>query len=311
MVKQYTVVDTFSGCGGSSLGWKYAGFKELLAVEFDPDAITTFRMNFPEVNLYAGDIAKLSGEEALRITGLKPGKLDVFSGSPPCQGFSMSGKRELNDPRNSLFKEYIRLLDIFKPKVFTFENVGGMIKGHMKQVYLQVIKALRDTGYEAKGQVLNACYFGVPQSRERVIIVGVRKDLGIQPSHPKPQTNPISVAEAFKDLICVADAKPLTPTYIKYWHAAKPGETVGKFVTRKKLHPNRPSFCIPKHSQSIYHWSEPRLLHTGELKRLSSFPDGFKFTSWENAANRMGNCVPPLMMKAIASHIRDEILSKI
>lgn len=73
MVKKYTVVDTFSGAGGSSLGWKLANFKELLAVEFDPDAVTTFRMNFPEVNLYAGDIAKLSGEEALRITGLKPG----------------------------------------------------------------------------------------------------------------------------------------------------------------------------------------------------------------------------------------------
>ena len=127
MVKQFTVVDTFSGGGGSSLGWKLAGFKELLAVEFDPDAITTFRMNFPEVNLFAGDIAKLSGEEALRITGLKPGELDVFSGSPPCQGFSMSGKRELADPRNSLFKEYARLLNTFKPKVFTFENISTPI----------------------------------------------------------------------------------------------------------------------------------------------------------------------------------------
>ena len=311
MVKQFTVVDTFSGAGGSSLGWKLANFKELLAVEFDPDAIATFRMNFPEVNLFAGDIAKLSGEEALRITGLKPGELDVFSGSCPCQGFSSSGKRDLNDPRNSLFKEYARLLNTFKPKVFTFENVGGMIKGHMKQVYLQVVKLLRESGYEVKGQVMDACYFGVPQHRPRVIIIGVRKDLGIMPSHPKPFTKLISVSEALKDLVCEPDAKPLTPTYIKYWHETKPGTPLGKFASRKKLHPHRPSFCIPKHSQSIYHWAEPRLLHTGELKRLFSFPDDFKFTTWENAANRMGNSVAPLMMKAIAQHIRDEILSKV
>ena len=235
----------------------------------------------------------------------------MFSGSPPCQGFSSSGKRELNDPRNSLFKEYARLLNTFKPKVFVFENVGGMIKGHMKQVYLQVTKAFRECGYEVKGQLMDACYFGVPQHRPRVIIIGVRKDLGILPSHPKPFTKLISVSKALDGLMCEADAKPLNPTYIKYWHETKPGTPLGKFASRKKLHPHRPSFCIPKHSQSIYHWAEPRLLHTGELKRLFSFPDDFKFTSWENAANRMGNSVAPLMMRAIAEHIRDEILSKV
>ena len=196
MVKP-TVISTFAGCGGSSLGYQMAGFKELLAVEWEQNAVDTFRLNFPDVTVYHGDIAKLTGKRCMELAGIEKGELDVFDGSPPCQGFSTAGKRKFDDPRNSLFKEYARLLFELQPKAFVMENVTGMVKGCMKQAYLQIIKTLRECGYKAKGEVLNAMYYGVPQSRERVIIIGFRDDLGIEPSHPKPQTKPIGIKNVF------------------------------------------------------------------------------------------------------------------
>ena len=329
MVKNYTVVDCFSGCGGSSLGWKLANFKELLAVEFDPDAIATFRMNFPEVNLFAGDIAKLSGEEALRITGLKPGELDVFNGSPPCQSFSTAGKRKLNDPRGQLFLEYSRLLSTFKPKVFVFENVTGMVKGHMKQEYLKVINHLRECGYKATGQVMNAKFYHVPQSRERVIIIGVRDDLGIEPSHPKPQSVPITPREAFKGLtddsgkefpdwlkkaVLEIPAGNYSSSYAKKAFLKHKGKTSGA-ISFQILSWDRAAPTITKlwiGTSGIGHPNKQRFLNLSELKRLASFPDDFQFPGdFTKGLARIGNCVPPNMMKAIAEHIRDEILSKV
>jgi len=139
-----TVISTFAGGGGSSLGYSKAGFRELLAVEIDDNAVETFKLNFPHVPVFHGDIGKLSVEECMKLAGLSvPGEIDVFDGSPPCQGFSTAGKRQMADNRNQLFREYVRLLRGLKPKAFIMENVS---------------------------------YFYVPQSRERMIFIGVRKD---------------------------------------------------------------------------------------------------------------------------------------
>ena len=105
-----TVISLFAGYGGSSLGYSMAGYRELLAVEWDDHAVETFKLNFPDVPVWHGDIAKLSVEECLKITGLQLGELDVLDGSPPCQGFSTAGKRRMDDGRNTLFREYVRLL---------------------------------------------------------------------------------------------------------------------------------------------------------------------------------------------------------
>ena len=111
MVDKPTVISTFAGCGGSSLGYRLAGFRELLAVEWDDNAVATFKMNFPDVPVYHGDIARLTGAECMNLAGgIKPRELDVLDGSPPCQGFSTAGKRKFDDPRNSLFREFARLI---------------------------------------------------------------------------------------------------------------------------------------------------------------------------------------------------------
>jgi len=314
-----TVISTFAGCGGSSLGYHLAGFQELLAVEWDDNAAATFKLNFPDVPLYHGDIAKLSVEECLARSGLQVGQLDVFDGSPPCQGFSVAGNRKFSDPRNGLFKEYARLLTGLQPKVFVMENVTGMIKGAMKQAYLKIISELRGCGYQAQGQVMNAMYYNVPQSRERVIIIGVRNDLELQPSHPNPQTKPMTVKEAIANLPNHPRMRNSDRT-IGIWHKIKPGqkgsdtEGKNKGFSLKKLHPDMPCKTLTKGwtaGSGIMHWAEPRFLSTPELAVIGSFGKDFRFTGEPNDhVQRIGNSVPPNLMKAIALHIKQEILAK-
>lgn len=191
-----TVVSTFAGCGGSSLGYSMAGYSERLAVEWDQNAVDVFRLNFPGVPVYHGDITKLSVDDALSLAGLRPGELDVFDGSPPCQGFSISGNRQLDDPRNLLFKHYARLLRGFRPKVFVMENVAGMVRGVMRLLFVEILKELKEAGYRVSARVLNVMYFGVPQHRTRMIFIGVRDDLGIEPTHPIAQIRPVTVRQA-------------------------------------------------------------------------------------------------------------------
>ena len=182
-----TVISLFAGAGGSSLGYSMAGYRELLAVEWDANAVETFKLNFPGVSVYHGDIAKLSVEDVLEQTGLQPGELDVLDGSPPCQGFSTAGKRDMADDRNQLFREYVRLLRGLQPKVFVMENVSGMVKGKMKLIFVEILKELKASGYKVSVRLMNAMYFHVPQSRQRLIFIGVREDVIGEPEHPKAE----------------------------------------------------------------------------------------------------------------------------
>lgn len=319
-----TVISTFAGCGGSSLGYKLAGFRELLAVEWDNNAVETFRLNFPEVPVYHGDIAKLTVNECMRLSGVGVGELDVFDGSPPCQGFSTAGKRKFDDPRNSLFREYARLLRELQPRVFVMENVTGMIKGYMKQAYLTIIQTLRDCGYRAKGEVLNAMYYNVPQSRERVIIIGVRNDLGIEPTHPKPQTRPMAALDALRGIVNdPEEIQWLLDAGLKYvafqsWPDMPIGTSRADLglsgFSCQKWDPRRPAQTIRKNDGHItmhgaMHWDERRRFTVAEFKRFSSFPDDFEFIGGYKAVERIGNSVPPNIMRAIATHIKENILT--
>jgi len=195
-----TVVSTFAGCGGSSLGYSMAGFDERLAVEWEDHAVSTFKLNFPEVPVYHGDIGAITVDEALERTGLTPGDLDVFDGSPPCQGFSTAGKRMVDDDRNQLFREYIRLIKGFRPKVIVMENVSGMIKGEHKRIQGEIMDELRAAGYNVSCKLLSAHLLNVPQKRQRLIFIGTRKDLDIAPAHPRPLSAPVNCTKAFEGL---------------------------------------------------------------------------------------------------------------
>ena len=324
-----TVISTFSGAGGSSLGYSMSGYREPLAVEWDDNAVATFKLNFPDVPVYHGDIAKLSVEQVLEMTGLQPGQLDVFDGSPPCQGFSTAGKRNIDDSRNQLFREYVRLLRGLKPKVFVMENVSGMVKGKMKLVFVEILKELKASGYKVSARLLNAMYFNVPQSRQRLIFIGVRNDLGVEPSHPKAMCNPPTVGDAISSL----EFEEYNEALCHIWqtNSATANERIARVpeggklanygytfvsayrrVDRRKPCPTLTAGGIgscASGSSWYSHFKHNRGLSGREGARIASFPDGFVFVGKAcDMCSRIGNSVPPLFMRAIAGHIRDEIL---
>lgn len=313
-----TVISTFAGGGGSSLGYSMAGFRELLAVEWDDNAVATFKENFHDVPVYHGDIAKLSIEHVLSITGLKPGELDVFDGSPPCQGFSTAGKRMIDDPRNQLFREYVRLLRGLQPKAFVMENVSGMVKGKMKLVFVEILKELKASGYKVSAKLLNAMWFGVPQSRQRMIFIGVRNDLKAEPSHPKATSAVVTVKDAFVDIKQYGFCEKVSPSLAKIIpHIPENGGgddvVKNKWFSTRRLSQNKPFPTITKSmtggGSAMVHPNEHRPISIAEAKRGGSFPDEYKFIGgYKNALPRIGNSVPPLFMRAIAMHIRKEIL---
>ena len=316
----FTVISTFAGGGGSSTGYVWAGGKVLLAVEWDANAVETYRLNHPATDVYHGDIAKLSVAECLARTGLQPGELDIFDGSPPCQGFSTAGKRLLDDPRNALFREYVRLLRGLQPKVFVMENVSGLVKGKMKLVFAEILTELKASGYAVSARLLNAKYFGVPQSRERLIFIGVREDLGIAPTHPTPQTKPIPLRIALAG-VPHGDVPPLSPKYRRMAPHIKQGECAAdhdrgkgfQSITRQWW--GRPAYTLTKTNSGSgvgtpLHPLHDRSLSIPEAKRIGSFPDAYQLTgSFTEQWARIGNSVPPRMMQAVAEHIRDRILN--
>lgn len=327
-----TVISTFAGRGGSSTGYHMAGFRELLAVEWDAHAAATLRLNYPGLDVYHGDIAALSVQETLERTGLKAGDLDLFDGSPPCTGFSTMGQRQLDDPRNQLFREYVRLIDGLRPRTFVMENVAAMTFGKMKTIYQEAMEALRAAGpgYRTVSGVLNAGYFGAPQLRERLIVIGVREDLNLTPSLPAPQCPPSTVREALTGLPDTPDGMTINDVYLPVWTRCPPGRDFGDLhpkghlFSHRKIHPDRPSPTIVKTvgvdrqgraNNGMYHWRWPRLMTIPEIKRLGSFPDDYQFAptgdpihDFLNAWAGIGNSVPPLMTRAIARHIRETVL---
>jgi DNA (cytosine-5)-methyltransferase 1 len=203
----YDAISTFSGCGGSSLGYKMAGFRVLYANEFIPAAQETYRANHKGTILDTRDIRKVQPQDILDTIGKKQGELDLMDGSPPCASFSTAGKREAgwgkvkkySDTKqrtDDLFFEFTRLLTGVQPKVFVAENVAGLVKGTAKGYFLEILAALKDCGYRVKCKVLDAQWLGVPQTRQRTIFVGVREDLGIDPMHPAPLPYRYTVRDA-------------------------------------------------------------------------------------------------------------------
>jgi DNA (cytosine-5)-methyltransferase 1 len=201
------------------------------------------------------------------------------------------------------------------------ENVSGMVKGKMKLVFVEILKELKDSGYKVSARLLNAKYFHVPQSRERMIFIGVRDDLGIEPSHPRAESGEIACR------LCYAgDGEQLEGESLERWkHIPQGGNWQdlpkslvngkAKFSNfHRRLHGEKPSYTIGKEehfsSGRFYHWGEPKRVGDLELKRIGSFPDNYTFpVGGDKLHNRIGNSVPPLFMEAIARHIKHNILN--
>ena len=337
----FTMVSTFSGCGGSCLGFEMAGFNLLWANEFIAEARNTYRANHPGVILTEEDIRQITAEEILKTLGLEKGELDLFEGSPPCSSFSTAGVREKawgkvkknsdsEQQADDLFFEYSRLVEGLQPKVFIAENVTGLVKGKAIGYFKLILKELKAAGYTVEAKILDASYLGVPQARQRLILIGVRNDLvekfGVKPEFPKPFTYRYSYNDAVATLDKPKDPfiDPETGYSIalgnavgKEWENLKEGGQSEKYFQLVKPYAYKPIGTITASGgnvglASITHPYEKRKFNLKELRRVSSFPDDFELTGtfaqrWE----RIGRSVPPLMAKAIAETIRDSLLRKV
>lgn len=204
----YRVASFFAGTGGSSLGYRMAGFRVLFANEFVEAARACYRANADVATIIDGrDIRELEASDVLDAIGLRPGELDVLDGSPPCAAFSTAGKRhkawgevkkysDRIQRSDDLFFEFARMVQGIQPRVFVAENVSGLVKGAAKGYFLEILEALRGCGYRVRSKLLDAQWLGVPQSRQRLIFVGVRNDLGVEPVFPSPLPYRYSIRDA-------------------------------------------------------------------------------------------------------------------
>jgi DNA (cytosine-5)-methyltransferase 1 len=178
-------VDLFAGAGGLSLGFEQAGFDVVAAVEYDPVHAAVHAFNFPHCDVIATSVTSLSGEDIRRRTRLGDRRVDVVFGGAPCQGFSLIGQRALDDPRNSLVRDFVRIVAELDADYFVFENVKGITVGKHVQFLQELVASFRSRGYEVlvPWRVLNAASYGVPQDRERLFLIGCKKHLTL-PSYP-------------------------------------------------------------------------------------------------------------------------------
>lgn len=185
MSKRPLGIDLFAGAGGMSLGFEQAGFDVVAAVEVDPIHCAIHKFNFPNTPVIPKSVVGLSAAEIRLSAGIRDRPIDCVFGGPPCQGFSLIGQRSLEDPRNSLVLEFVRLVSELNARTFVFENVKGLTVGTQRAFLRELVRAFDEAGYDVRSpwQVLNAGNFGVPQSRERLILFGARRGESL-PDYP-------------------------------------------------------------------------------------------------------------------------------
>lgn len=315
---QMTFVDLFCGAGGLSKGLEMAGLEGICGLDFFKEACMTYNRNFehPFIN---GDIKDPENKRLFYDTvrkQLNGRNLSIVAGGFPCQGFSMAGNRIVDDPRNSLYKELIEIVEELKPEFVICENVKGLRTMLGGLVEKQIIADFEAIGYKMNVATLCAADYFTPQKRERVIFIGNR--IGVENYHPQPILSPseyITTGEAIGDLIEHPNDPEFNhvPTVHREDMARRISETPegqslykGYSDAWKKCPWNAPSCTIKENHGGVnLHPKLPRVLTAREMARLQSFPDSFIFEGKKNKQLvQIGNAVPPFLGKAIGLAIR-------
>lgn len=326
MAGQYKIVDLFAGVGGLSMGFDDNGFVTVMANDFDENAANTFKLNHPHVKFIDGDVAKID-EKLIRDT-IGNTEIDVMMGGIPCQSFSMAGRRirkgidHSDDPRHFLYKEYFRLLDIMKPKVAIIENVKGILSSHGGEIMKEILISFENHGYKADYKLLDASDYGVPQARQRVVIIANR--IGQDNIFPEKHQNKIPVSEALSNI--PKDAKNhekryLTGKTLERVKLIKPGQNwtyLPMELQTKSIHsgaygridPSKPSKTLTTRFDTpsvgyVTHPEEHRTLTVREGARIQTFPDNFVFTGARmQQYKQVGNAVPVKLGYEISKGIK-------
>ena len=294
-----------------SLGIKRAGFDIVYANEINADAVKTYQKNFPDVFVQQEDIKKINPV----LLKKKIGKVDLIAAGTPCQGFSMAGPRNPNDPRNKLFLQLLKFVEIFKPKIFVMENVPGILTMDGGKVIKRIERSFLKIDYKIQYKILHASDFGVPQERKRIFIVGSKKKIPMNKLFPNSKTSVVTVEDALSDLSDLGINDRLTAYKIKpkskfqsqmrkkskvifnhescnhsikiqkrfaKIHVGKNGGKILKYSGTKKrdyyrMHPKTTSKTITTIPEDFIHYKQNRIPTVREMARLQSFPDDFEF----------------------------------
>jgi len=243
-LKKYNVVDLFCGAGGFSLGLEETfRFNSILANDIDMDMCKTYSLNFPKTKILSKPISDVDFTDIKRENNI-----DVVVGGPPCQAYSLSGKRHLNDPRANLFLEYYRAIEVIRPHIFVYENVKGLFSYKKGNIFNHLQELFEEIGYELSINLVNALNFGVPQSRERIFIIGYKKGLNFsfpKYSHAKKIIKkPLTISDAISDLPRIKNNEN------SFKYLSKPKTNYQKLM-RKNAPDNLMDHRSSKHSKNL------------------------------------------------------------
>ena len=303
------VASLFSGCGGTDLGFEKAGCELIWANDFAKWPVETYSKNFG-FNATHADVT----------TVLKFPRADILVGCYPCQGFSQYGKKNPNDSRNYLYLQFARALKQSKPKYFVAENVKGLLFSYAKPIFNDMLKRFSQKGYCVHWKLVNAKEYGVPQDRQRVFIVGIRKGLNKDYFFPEPTHGPglkpyTTIKQALSDLPRVKKDELFTGSYSSHYlsrNRKRKWNEVSYTIQANGRHvPLHPSGKQPvKVGKDKYILPSPISSHRRfsfwECARIQTFPDNFEFLGPLSAKyEQIGNAVPPLLAEKIADSLLD------
>lgn len=310
------VLSTFSGGGGSSMGYKLAGFDVIGGVEIDPKMAAIYEANL-KTKVWKMPINEFIKQHANGV------EIDILDGSPPCSVFSLSGKRDKGWGKtkkfaegqalqrlDNLFFEYIELAAVLRPRVCVAENVTGMMIGKAKGYVLEVFQAFKDIGYRTQLFKLNASRMGVAQARERIFFIAQKK--GVKPVSLSFDAKPITAREAIQNVSSVGCVQ-LKGNSLQLWKKVRPGQNFAKahirgmYFNHVRCSPIKPfpTLCASTR-EAMCHWDEPRTFGPAEFTRAQSFPDDYDYGK-KQPKYVCGMSVPPRMMQALSTEIARQV----
>lgn len=266
-MKKWKVLELFAGVGGLSFGFANNEHFEIIAAnEIMPNAAKAYSLNHPTVKMYLDDIVNINSDQIMKDTGIDNNSIDIIIGGPPCQAYSTVGKRLIDDPRGKLFQEYYRILKEFRPKVFLYENVKGLLSMQGGELLETILALFESLGYHVQYKLLNAADFGAPQIRERVIIIGTLLNCDYiypKPTHFDPSLPPSIFNSNLQPYLTIEDAISDLPIIKSGEEAAVYScEPRNDFQKRMRLNSN----ILLDHNAAI---------HNNELiKLMDMLPDG-------------------------------------
>lgn len=331
----YKVFSTFACGGGSSFGYKLAGFDVIGANDIDPQMAEMYKLNHNPKHYYLMDIRELSQKAKDRDVAPELFDLDILDGSPPCSSFSMVGAREkkwgvekkfregqAEQTLDDLFFRFIELAETLQPKVVIGENVKGMLAGNAKTYVIAVKDAFEKAGYSMQLFLLNGAAMGVPQRRERVFFIATRKDLNL----PKLQLNfnekPVTFGDIRTDTGLSKDFTEGTKMYHVWKHRIKSDSNFSSIA--KRLYGKSSYFSenilhddvIPQtivSGSGYYLYDKPQTVYSNDLISIQTFPQDYDFIkdSYLHIKYTLGMSVPPLMTQGVAQQVKLQLLDKV